>query len=335
MFRMTKLFSYVFFSMVVNYPLIIEYGLVFPKLLTFIVEEGEMQFFSKRLCVFSQSKVCHNSDIRIINDLCQNKSKIEDLLYIAKTQIHGKEGFPIIITDNAVINDDEGLQFFVGINESFLIDNPAKLHPEPAEIDVIKCKIEQMNENVENPIERVFRAAAMMLEPCIYRYTLDFTLDELFGCIKWVIDTEELLRDSSDISASFVKMLHSWRDDERFTRVVNLDSLEDAIIYKLNTESLDQYILFNEQSIFITDRMFKEIVYKLRKYVPINIIKSSLVKSGVLVADGKSYVTKVSVHIGTELIRPRMLRFARNAIDKPGELSFVDKCVISRGEIDG
>lgn len=315
-------------SLAVNLPILHSWGYIFPRLLRVVVEPGMQMRAKDVLKNFDDSRNRDNwkSDFHfyITNALGKDiVSKVKDTIF----ERDSKNGISAVITDNPIVDDEEGNYFFVFLDErqystSYKIGD---IVPHPSDIEAIHTKLMKKDDYEMMEEERILHAAVYFLEPYFFRKGELFRVDELLNLVHQMCIVDENARDTNDMPEVFIKYLFKWQEETNFSNISDLDAE-----IKVEIDS-NETIFYDAKNVCMTEKMFKKIVEPMRAYVPINSLKKSLRDNGYLiVGNGNSantYTTKIDIS-GTDGLenRIRVMKFKRKLLAVSGGLNFIDIC---------
>lgn len=141
---------------------------------------------------------------------------------------------------------------------------------------------------------------------------------------------DEEVRDTYDIGEAFMKELTEWQRQTNFH-----DVYEMKLMDKL-TSIEDDTMFYDEDFLYMPEKLFKQIAVSLLEYLPVNQLKRGLSECGVIVKEGSdsaTYTVKIRIKAGDGgYERLRMLRMRREKLRPFGMLDFVDICNIKKEE---
>lgn len=315
-------------SLAVNLPILQSWGYIFPRLLRVVVEPG-MQVRAKdalKNFIDSEKRDNWSSDFHFYVSASSGKdivSKVKDTLF----ERDSKNGIPTVITDNPIVDDEEGNYFFIFLEErqystSYKIGD---IVPYPSDLDAIHAKLMKQEDYEIMEEERILRAAVNFLEPYFFRKGELFRVEELLDLVRQMCTVDENARDTNDMPEIFIRYLFEWQDETNFGEICDLDAGIDAEI------DSDGTIFYDAANVYITEKMFKKIVEPMRAYVPINSLKRSLRDNGYLITgkgnSANTYTTKIDISSdGSSENRIRIMKFKRKLLAVSGGLNFIDVC---------
>lgn len=315
-------------SLAANLPILQSWGYIFPRLLRVVVEPGMQVRAKDALKNFSASENRENwsSDFHFYITTSSGKdivSKVKDTLF----ERDYKNGIMAVITDNPIVDDEEGNYFFVFLDErqystSYSIGD---IVPYPTDLEAIHTKLMKQEDYELMEEERILRAAVYFLEPYFFRKGELFRVEELLDFVRQMCIVDENVRDTNDMPDVFIRYLFEWQAETSFSKICDLEAGVEA-----QTDS-DETIFYDAKNVYVTEKMFKKIVEPMRAYAPINSLKRSLSDKGYLIV-GKSssingYTTKIDISgMGNPENRIRVMKFKRELLAVSGGLNFIDVC---------
>lgn len=329
-------------SLAANLPILKAWGFSFPRVITVVAESGMMERIMRILVNFEdrdyQSKEDRNSDFVFYQFV--NCSKNLEMIKKIRAKVSfdrlGAQGLPLLVTDNVLVDDDGFDQFFIFL-EGHIELNTYKIGdivPFPTELDLIKKKILSQEDAGLSEEERNLRAAVYFLESYCYRNDMLPFMDDLLKAAHQMCVVDEESRDMYDIDQSFIKVLYDWQSEENFGDIYELSETNDIL------RDWQNIMLYDENYLYMSEKLFKVIVEPLLQYVPINALKSTLADKGIVDTGSRekgkhrvnSYTVRMSAFLSDTDYRPRMMRLNRAKIERPGMLGFVDACYFAKEE---
>lgn len=315
-------------SLAVNLPVMYSWGYIFTRVLKVVVEPG-MQVRAKDVLknfVTSKKREDWGSDFHFY----VTNSSGKDIVSKTKNtrfERNSKNGITTVITDNPIVEDEEGNYFFVFLEERQYSKGYeiGEIVPYPTDLEALHNKLRSQDNYEMTEEERILRAAVYFLEPYFFRKGELFRVDELLETVKQMCIVDENARDTNDMPEIFIKYLFEWQEETNFSNISDLEAEIEA------ETDYDQTIFYDAENVYVTEKMFKKIVEPMRAYVPINSIKKCLRDSGYLiVGNGNSantYTTKIDVSgAGGSENRIRVMKFKRKLLAVSGGLDFIDVC---------
>lgn len=315
-------------SLAVNLPILYSWGYIFPRLLRVVVEPG-MQMRAKdalKIFIDSDNRENWSSDFHFYVTTSSGKeivSEVKDTLF----ERNYKNGITAVITDNPIADDEEGNYFFVFLDErqystGYRIGD---IVPYPTDLEAIHTKLIKQDDSEMMEEERILRAAVYFLEPYFFRKGELFRVEELLDLVRQMCIVDENARDTNDMPEIFLRYLFEWQRETNFAKICDLDIGVDV-----ETNS-DETIFYDAANVYITEKMFKEIVEPMRAYVPVNSLKRSLRDKGYLIVGkgnaANTYTTKIDISgDGSAENRIRVMKFERKLLAVSGGLNFIDLC---------
>lgn len=172
-------------SLAVNLPVLHSWGYVFPRLLRVIVEPSMQARAVDALKVFNNYKCNENCSSEfhfyVTNILAKDVvKKIKMKLY----DRNAKDGIVAVITDNPIVDDEDGDYFYVFLEErEYLFDYKIEeIVPHATDLDAIYDKLCTYTDNEMMEEERILRAAVYFLEPYFFR-KMNYIV--WVNCLKW------------------------------------------------------------------------------------------------------------------------------------------------------
>lgn len=324
-------------TLAVNLPILQSWGYIFPRLLRLVVEPGMQARVMDALQNFEscESRNTWRSDFRFYVTNNPGKdfvTKIRNGLY----QRNPKMGLPTIVTDNPIVDDEENSFFYIFMDERRYSSDYriGEIVPYSSDLEAIHQKLSEQDDYELTEEERTLKAAVFFLEPYFFRKGKLERIRELLDLVHSICIMDENVRDAAqDIPDVFVKCLFKWQEDTNFYDIVDMSG-EGELVVELN-----EAIFYDDENVYMSEKMFKKIVEPMREYAPINSIKRSLREYEYLSVNKNSadnnYTTKVTIP-GSKGNRVRMMKFIRKSLLISGGLDFIDTCYFSsmRGEED-
>lgn len=331
-------------ALAINLPIVRDWGYVFPRLLTIVVNQGKMAMLMDTLRVFPREYVAEsvNSEFRF-HFFPKGKNHQKEQSEIAlhcKTDNTGTNGLDVLITDNEIVEDLDFEKFFIFFDS----DIPAlsldlqDFVPNANELKFIKSRAEKRNQDDTYSVEhQVLDLAALFIEPYLRKGHTEITIEQILETVNQLCIFDENVRETNDIVNVFCMSLENWRKNQQALRTVDLDNRYE--LTQINNDSISDTLFFKGKYLYVKESKFKLILEKLNLGIPINLLKSKLRDAGVLVTDNnrtQNYVVKLR-YVDSDGIEqsPRMMRLDLDKLSIPGELNFKDKCCLLGGNGDG
>lgn len=312
-------------SLALNLPILLGWGLGFPRVITLVVPPGFASVMANYLRNFDNSKINnHNSEFNFFMQVDAKKAQTIEQEFCAGQLDKNRaiKGLPVIITDNPFIEEFSRRQFYIFFEE-----------PPTAEIDLnvvlpsvdmlpsIRARVEEYKGKADSMEELCLVAATYFVQACMLTSS---SLESVFDTAIQLCIRDEEARDSSDVSNAFSEYLYSWQKNNRFVNVFELG--------KLGCHDFENSIFYDSNFLYLSSALFKRIVSPLTKTLPINALKGRLVKSGVLIADkSDTFTTKVSfMDENGNAQRKRVIKIRQDKINKVGSTGFLDRCLLLR-----
>lgn len=306
-------------ALALNYPILKSVGLVFPRLITIVVQPGDAANVANSLKNF-KSVEDTNSDFvfRHANDRNTISKIINE--YLSKLgEILISDGLYVLITENPVIDEHTTEQFFVFFDErveSFSLGLEV-IVPPSNQINSIIEMIKEYKKQAETIEECCLMVASNMIQP--YEW-LDIDRTMLHEEVIKICARHDEVVNTNCVRDVFIKELYSWQEKNDFHEAYAVAEISTNICFDQN-----KIILYDDDSVYICNKLFLEIIKPLLKYVSIMVLKENLCKEGVLLTDRASgYTTKLSVNGN----RIRVLKFNRDMLSADLALSFIDTCLM-------
>lgn len=334
-------------SLCTNLPVLKEWGYVFYKPLWLIVENKEWQhlgrYFANRFYYLDSMMSTKNLLERLTEcspwavvmfyepthretEFVQNLARITQMGQVAGKQL---QVLPIIISEHMPICKNEQSSFFVinleeELDWGMVLDDAVPLDEE---LIWVKELIIERNGECESSEERTLMAASYFLYPYLCRSGLGTDFELFADAVQEAVVIDENLHDTAGTSEAFIRVINDWHEKVKFSEVYELPDLELSA-----TLNFDNVILFDEQFIYLKERLFKQIAKPLENVILINALKRQLVEDGVLCTDTtNTFTVKVSYcNLGGQFCRERMLRFNRNKLEVLGEEELISACLRRR-----
>lgn len=313
-------------SLAANLPILQSWGYIFPRLLRVVVEPGMQLRVKDALINFPNSRNRDNwsSDFHFYITKASGKDvmfKVKDTLF----ERDFKNGISTVITDNPIVDDEEGNCFFVFLDErQYLASHRiGDVVPYPSDLEAIHTKLMKQDDYEMTEEERILRAAVYFLELYFFRKGELFRIDELLNLVDQMCIVDENARNTNDMPEIFIRYLFKWQEETNFSNISDLDAE-----IKEEADS-DETIFYNAENVYITEKIFKKIVEPMRAYVPINFLKKSLRDNGYLIVGNlaNTYTTKVDISGADDAEnRIRVMKFKRKMLAVSGGLNFIDVC---------
>ncbi|WP_455190854.1 hypothetical protein [Eubacterium ramulus] len=316
-------------SLAMNFPILHEWGVVFPKIITIVVPTDELWEIKEILKNFpEQCENTNNSDFRFfyISDVKKLNAKAFQLQTELLNGIKTEFGFPLILTDNFNTEGIGNHQFIIFFDEGLSdvnIDNFI-LYPENGSLQQIKRKIEEYKKKAASVEEFCFLAAKSFIPQRAMATTSEELLIEM---IQRLCQQNEDARDVKCVTEMFLNCLYEWQKRKCFGNICHV--LEASLFER------DTHIFYDDKFIYMGSKLFREITLPLTKYVAITSLKSGLVKDEILIPEKSSSNFTVKVTCRDENGIPqriRMIRLKEEKINMLGEMSFISICMLAKGD---
>ena len=324
-------------SLALNLPVLQTWNFIFPRTITVVAERGTGGLLVKALLNFPENldnqERFKNSDFVFfhVRNLERLATCLEEIGKEQYLNIRGNRGLPLIITENSII-EDNGECFFIFSEERNFPDMPKAedIVPHVSELRAINSKLKALSEKSISEEEKVLRAAVFFLEPYLYRSNSQISIEKFMSVAHNMCVQDEEVRDTHDIGEAFMKELTEWQRRTNFHDVYEM-KLTDKL-----TNAEDDTMFYDEDFLYMPERLFKQIAVSLLEYLPVNQLKRGLSECGVIVKEGSdsaTYTVKIRIKTGDGgYERLRMLRMKREKLRRFGTLDFVDICNIKKKE---
>lgn len=336
-------------SLAVNYPILLDIGYGFEKLLILVVGQGDVsaviravggdapqiihesmtreRILSILTTVNSEPVFCLFSPTKKGYDLVGN---LKAVLKTGTFDMRHISAVPILISERVPPDIDLSDCFSVYLNVGLqgLTIQRQEVVPPDDQVSVVLDKITDYAEDAATQEERSLKAAACFLYPIFKKENAEMYLPEYLKLVEELVFSDDENKDTNGLADIFVQELYRWQEKREFNKAYKLPYLEMEV-----TRDFEEVIIYDEEFLYMKDALFKEISEVLIKTFPIDILKSCLAKEGILCQSKESsYTVKVGYYnLAGEFCRVRMLRFSRNRIRLAGELDFIELCVDEGG----
>lgn len=329
-----------------NFPVISDMGYYFSRVIMLVVAEGQTRYVMRLLSSYGCAKMDEFSKTRDIRQkfldvhsafvifpyTCSSQSEkmlnvVSSLLKAGEIDTEPIQALPIFITEDEYIYDKENRLFLVYCDDDFTGMNiPLRtVVPQEKDLSLIGEKIRTNTTREQSIEERTLCAAACFLYPILLEMREENLFEELLELPERLCELDEDVRETDNVGEYFRKSLENWGKKKKFDEVFRLN--EEKVDLKKGT-----MILYDDEYLYMTEALFREIVEPILKIIPIRIMKASLKEQEILLTNNHSsrgYTVKISLKIAGEekLIRIRMMKFNRESLHKEGELEFIDTCL--------
>lgn len=332
-------------SLGVNFPVLQDWGYSFPRLVTVVVPQGEVQKatnifksysftmldeFSKKEDIRKALVYTHSAFVVFPYKKSTRSDMVIDQLY-ALIQAGFVDGIPIqaipiLITDDFFVEDQAKKQFVVyadnGVYEHEIsIDS---IVPSAEQLPLVKDNIDMVTKESNSEEERVLLAACCFMYPVLKQRGEEKKLIKLFQEVRYLCAMEEEVRDLQGMDTLFLDVLNTWQEEILFHDVYELPFIDDAVM-----ANKDEVIFYDEEYIFLSDKLFKMIVKPILHIVPLSRLKLSLKEEGILTThkDTGTFTVKMPyVDDRCNKKRITMLRFLRRKLNRAGKLDIITTC---------
>lgn len=166
------------------------------------------------------------------------------------------------------------------------VEDILDLVPSSQQLSVVKDRIQNMKE--KNPIKGFWKAVAAFMYPRLNELGRRAEYDALDDVIERIVQKAEIYKEEGSITEVFTDCL--------ITFLNKFDASKIFILPELDSEaelSIQEAVFVKKNFLFFHETLFRGIVKELIALVPIDVIKGSLAKQGVLQGDSGGYTTKM------------------------------------------
>lgn len=335
-------------SLATNYPILLDTGYGFEKLLVLVVRPGEMGIIMKALSdnnplMIQESMVKGQAITSLLAEnskpvfypytpSAKRRELLEVLKLLMKTGIvenQNVSAMPILISEGIPPDIDLSDCFSIYFNGGLrgIVIQSREVVPADDQVPVVLDKIKDFAENAQTQEEKSLKAAACFLYPILKDGNAEKDLSEYLDLVAELTISDDENQDTNNLGENFLRELYRWQEASEFSNVYELPNLGMEA-----TKDLEHVMFYDEQFIYIKDALFKEILGTLLKIFSVDALKNSLVQEKILCpSQAKSYTVKVGYYnVAGEFCRIRMLRFDRNRLRMAGELDFIELCIDRR-----
>ena len=306
-------------------PILQTRGYIFPRTLKVVVEPGMQYRAMDVLRNFSkQDSDNWTSEFHFYSMNALPKD------VFSKVEMEVQEGISTVVTDNPIADDEEHNYFFVFLEErKHQLDySIEEIVPNMKDLESIFNKLASQDETEMSEEERILHAAVYFLEPYFFRKGELYRINELLDSVAHMCADDDVVREENDMSKVFLDNLYDWQERTNFS---NLCDLDEGVA---SNADINETIFYNEDFVYMAEKLFKKIVEPIREYAPINTLKRSLRDNDVISVDKGCSVDTYTVQISVPCIegsknRVRMLRFKKDSLTKAGDLDFIFKCSLA------
>lgn len=332
-------------SLAVNYPILLDNGCGFEKLLMLVTGQGDMSTVLRTiggdtpLIIYegmTRAKITsilttENSKpvFYLFSPSAKGHELIRNLALMIKMGTFGKQNIsviPILVSERIPPDVDLSECFSVYLDTGLreLTIKSEEVVPTDSQVAVVLDKIKDFTVNVKTQEEKSLKAAACFLYPILKEENEGADFPEYLELVEKLIVSDDENQDINSSGEIFLRELYRWQEANEFSNVYELPDLEMEA-----TKNFEGVILFDEQFVYLKDSLFKEILGTLLEIFSIDALKNSLVGEKILCpSQKKSYTTKVGYYnVAGEFDRVRMLRFDRSKLKMVGELDFIELCI--------
>lgn len=346
LFNLVKLLD-ILKSLIINYPVIREFNCGLTKLLLLVVEAGKSKAIIDLLSIEDAPRLNemmgtkqlvrfltnYESTYTVYEYFPSIKSKefiatLSTVARIGEIGGHKLSSIPVVISEGVPYGCDMHDFFTVYINgeiSGIMLENGLVV-PADDQLMVVEDKIHTYITENHSQNKKALIAATCFLYPNMILSKED-ALEEYLNQVEYLVEADDDNQDTNNLENIFISELYRWQERTSFHAVYALPNLEMSIISKL-----DQVILYDNDFIYMKEKVFKDVVKVLLRTFSIDTLKAELIDAGMLYAENsRTYTVKVGYYnlIG-EYQRERMLRFQREKINIVGEMEFIEMCMYER-----
>jgi hypothetical protein len=256
-------------SLALNFPVWSEWNIQFPRMITLQLQKGKSAAAKSMLKNFKFEDSSFNSDFRFYTFAHTDRLEtMAEQLYEQAKMADCTGGFPILLTEDMVIQDDNMHRFYIAMEDlKTLSFDAAQLAPKTEDLPAIHQKALAVLETELSVEEQVLQISAYFLEPFLYRTKSNLTIDDLLTEVHRICEKEENCRDTYDISNVFIRRLFEWQSETGYFKIFNRD--ESSVC----EEEMSQTIFFDNTYFYISESFFKEIINPILEFVNVGAVK--------------------------------------------------------------
>lgn len=333
-------------SLGIHLPIIKEIGYEPMKPIMLVVEKGKSRTIAKllidegvpilnelqKLKQMGAILTKYNSTFIPYFYLESNKSKefMKILCSVVRAgEIEGEKlnVMPLIISERVPYDCDMSNFFTIYIEDKIVNEgtiDDAYVVPADEQIPVVLDLIRRLCKYEYKQEQKALIASICFLYPSPAICKNEHKLDEFVKCSEYLVERDEDNYDTNNLNEVFLHEVYDWQERMKFGDVYELPNLDMATI-----EKIDVIILYDTEFIYLKESFFKVIVSRLLEIFSIDVLKKTLVETGILCADKmKTYTTKVGYYnLAGQYQRIRMLKFKRSQMNLLGEMDIIELCI--------
>ena len=333
-------------SLLVNYLVLAHFGYYFPRIITIVVDNGQANDIVKILKTFEKPVIidemtCNdeiyryltetNSEVVFYRYHPENRRAdcILKMLYsaVSNGQINRKNitSLPVVITED-LIDDKYHHHMMITLHEEWLQGNLPTESVLPSWVDILNSKaVVEAEEIVNDEIIKTLLFASMLACGAPSGVAVRNMAKK---AISVLVREDEEYHDWVGTETLFLASLQEWINEHECTyNTCKLPNVPNDV-----EKSISNTFFYNDNYVYIHEDLFRDISNcYTTKLTPINALRMALKTEGILITEATSRGFTVKMNFYRENgkpERPRMLRFRRSKLSKPGELDIVTTVIM-------
>ena len=336
-------------SISLNLPILREFGCAPDKLMVLVVAKGQIASAIQILAGFKHQRISELMSRREIkkelmaaepgftffvpSDSRRSKDVLDLLAAFTKDLGGAKDviSLPLIVTESMMLYGPDDEYFAIYLENEIAkrkIPLSAVVPPEN-QVEVIRDRVNEVVTGEKTQMEKALVAAAFCLYPMITNSGNEGTFPKYITLVDRLVEQEEDAKDTQDLITLFRKQLISWQRQTGFNHAYDREKISLEV-----EKHLDDVILYDPESVYIPEKLFREVCEQLTVQFPINTVKATLRDKKILECNAeRTYVCKVLYYNSAGVAnRKRMLKFNRSMLTEAGETDIVEQCLSSKGD---
>lgn len=232
---------------------------------------------------------------------------------------------PVIISEEPYVEDLSQKMFFVLLTETFENVKPNITFdyiPNEKDLSLIRDVLERNINSAESREGKAMIAACCFLYPYFESDERNEALANYIECVQELEAMDDGYHDAQDLTTIFVKTFNQWLEEENFQKVFELPEVKSKVL-----STIDDSLFFDDEFLYISEKLFKKIVINISDVIPINTFKRGLIE-GPLIGSTGNYTRKISVLTEDgKWRRIRLMKFKRSELYEIGDLDVIDQCL--------
>ncbi|MCC8082254.1 MAG: hypothetical protein LIO80_09675, partial [Lachnospiraceae bacterium] len=336
-------------SYAVNYPVIREKGCDLPKAILLIVGEGKgrvaLDLLVSDLDIRIDEQMRASQMVALMSDVnsgfivyyavASRKSIdfLENLGIMARTgRFFGAElTAPILVVAEGIPTGADLSSFFLVFHESPIRDVPVQMEDVIPLDNALPVVFDKMQKHCRGSVElQAWTAAACFMYTQLQEEERRSLFRFLLNSARTMVREDENNQGEELLGELVVDAFYSWQTQTVFCNIIELPDIDKCVRFHEN-----EYIFFDDQYIYLTSSLFKDITKQLLYTFAITRLKCALREEGILCSDhSDTYTAKMRYYdVKSDCHRSkRMLRLRRDRLNRVGDMDFVELCLETRKE---